>query len=53
VQAPNQPVLTTQQYFPNEPRNARDGIYDPALEMDVQDTADGKAATFTYVLDLR
>lgn len=53
VQAPNQPVLTTQQYFPNEPRNARDGIFDPALVMDVQDTPDGRTATFTYVLNLR
>jgi protocatechuate 3,4-dioxygenase beta subunit len=53
VQAPNQPVLTTQQYFPDEPRNARDGIFDPALVMDLRDTPDGRMATFTYVLDLR
>jgi protocatechuate 3,4-dioxygenase beta subunit len=52
VQAPNQPVLTTQLYFPNEPRNARDGIYRPELLMDVQDTADGKLATFNFVLNL-
>jgi hypothetical protein len=44
-------VLTTQQYFPNEPRNARDGIYRPELEMDVTDNADGsQSATFNYVL---
>jgi protocatechuate 3,4-dioxygenase beta subunit len=53
VQAPNQPVLTTQLYFPDEPRNARDFIFNPELLMDVQDTADGKAATFTFVLDVR
>jgi protocatechuate 3,4-dioxygenase beta subunit len=35
VQAPNGPVLTTQLYFPNEPENARDGIYNPELEMDM------------------
>ncbi len=27
VQAANGPVLTTQVYFPNEPRNARDGLF--------------------------
>ena len=27
-------VLTTQLYFPNEPGNESDGIFDPALEMD-------------------
>jgi protocatechuate 3,4-dioxygenase beta subunit len=52
VQAPNQPVLTTQLYFPNEPRNARDGIYRPELLMDVQDTADGKAATYNFILNV-
>ncbi|MGH2585071.1 MAG: hypothetical protein ACRDJE_09160, partial [Dehalococcoidia bacterium] len=52
VQAPNQRVLTTQQYFPGEPGNARDGIFHPDLVMAVQDTADGKAAIFNYVLDL-
>ena len=51
VQAPGGRVLTTQQYFPNEPRNARDGIYRPELEMAVTDNPDGsQAATFTYVL---
>ncbi len=50
VQAANGPILTTQLYFPNEPDNARDGIYAPELEMDVQTTADGQAATFDFVL---
>lgn len=51
VQAPNQPVLTTQLYFPGEPDNARDGIYNAELEMNVQDTADGsKSGTFNFVL---
>ncbi len=53
VQAPNQPVLTTQLYFPGEPRNARDGIFRPELVMDVQDVADGKTGAFNFVLDLR
>ena len=52
VQAPNQPILTTQMYFPGEADNARDGIYRPELLMDVQDVADGKAASFNFVLDI-
>jgi protocatechuate 3,4-dioxygenase beta subunit len=52
VQAPNQPVLTTQLYFPNEPGNASDGIFHPALVMEEQDTAEGKAATFNFVLSI-
>ncbi|MBE7554201.1 MAG: intradiol ring-cleavage dioxygenase [Anaerolineales bacterium] len=50
VQAPNQPVLTTQVYFPGEPSNNTDGIFRPDLVMDVQDAADGKAASFNFVL---
>lgn len=50
VQAPNGPVLTTQLYFPNEPANQRDGIFHRALVMAVQDTSDGKAASFNFVL---
>jgi protocatechuate 3,4-dioxygenase beta subunit len=52
VQAPNQPVLTTQLYFPDEPDNARDGIFHPELLMDVQTVADGQAASFNFVLDI-
>jgi protocatechuate 3,4-dioxygenase beta subunit len=52
VQAPNRPVLTSQLYFPGEPRNASDGIYDARLLMDVQDAGDGRDATFDFVLDL-
>jgi protocatechuate 3,4-dioxygenase beta subunit len=52
VQAPDQPVLTTQLYFPGEPGNANDGIFNEALLMDVQDAAGGgKNATFTFVLE--
>ena len=50
AQAPNQPVLTTQLYFPEEPANASDGIFNPALVMDVQDADDGEVAFFTFVL---
>jgi protocatechuate 3,4-dioxygenase beta subunit len=50
VQAPNQPVLTTQLYFPGEPSNDNDGIYNAALLMDVQDTNDGKLGNFNFVV---
>lgn len=51
VQAPNGMVLTTQQYFPDEPRNARDGIYRRELEMAVTENPDGSlSAAFDYVL---
>jgi protocatechuate 3,4-dioxygenase beta subunit len=50
VQAPNQPVLTTQLYFPDEPGNNNDGIFNSALLMDVQDSADGKVGAFNFVL---
>lgn len=52
VQAPNQPVLTTQLYFPNEPDNSRDGIFHPQLLMEVQDVAEGKTATFNFILEI-
>lgn len=51
VQAPNGPVLTTQLYFPGEAQNARDGIYNRALEMDVRDVTNGKEATFDFVVN--
>jgi protocatechuate 3,4-dioxygenase beta subunit len=51
VQAPNQPILTTQLYFPGEPYNATDGLFNPHLLMTVQDTHDGKAAMFNFVLE--
>jgi protocatechuate 3,4-dioxygenase beta subunit len=50
VQAPNQPILTTQLYFPGEPGNQTDSIFSQELLMDVQDTADGKVAAFNFVL---
>ena len=52
VQAPNQPVLTTQLYFPGEPGNDRDGIFNLALVMDVQDEAGGKTGAFNFVLSV-
>jgi protocatechuate 3,4-dioxygenase beta subunit len=51
VQAPGQPVLTTQLYFPGEAGNEEDRIFAPALLMDVDEAADGIEAGFTFVLD--
>lgn len=53
VQGPTTPLLTTQLYFPGEPQNETDGIFNPALVMDVQDTGNGKTATFDFVLEER
>jgi hypothetical protein len=52
VQAPNQPVLTTQLYFPGEPQNESDGIFRPECLLDVQDVQDGKLGSFNFVLQL-
>ncbi len=49
AQAPNRPVLTTQLYFPNEPGNSRDSIFNPKLVMNVQDVDSGKKASFDFV----
>jgi len=51
VQAPGQPLLTTQLYFPGESGNQRDGIFDPDLVMKVRDGDGGKLATFVFVID--
>lgn len=61
VQAPNQPVLTTQLYFPNEPGNDGDGIFSPDLVLEADgeaadqnpaDYAEGTVAFFNFVLDV-
>jgi protocatechuate 3,4-dioxygenase beta subunit len=53
VQEPDQPVLTSQLYFPDVPQNASDGIFDPSLVMDLADADndDGKVGFFTFVLE--
>lgn len=53
VQAPNGPILTSQIYFPGEPANASDNIFDPALIADVQMTADGLRGTFNFVVNVK
>jgi protocatechuate 3,4-dioxygenase beta subunit len=53
VQAPQQAVLTTQLYFPDEPGNRRDGLFRRELVMRTADAGDGLAARFDFVLDIR
>ena len=53
VQAPGQPALTTQLYFPEGADNRRDSIFDPALVMRVRDAEGGRLATFDFILASR
>jgi protocatechuate 3,4-dioxygenase beta subunit len=50
VRPPGGRLLTTQLYFPGERGNDQDSIFSPELLMAVQDGADGKEATFTFVV---
>lgn len=50
VQPQGQPTLTTQLYFPDEPRNQSDGLFRDDLVMKVQDTGNGKEGMFNFVL---
>jgi protocatechuate 3,4-dioxygenase beta subunit len=53
VQAPGSRLLTTQLYFPNEPANLRDGLFQRELLMRVADAGDGLAGRFDFVLNVR
>ena len=53
VQAPHGPILTTQLYFPDEPRKGRDLLFDRKLLMTVDDRGDHKVARFDFVVKLR
>jgi protocatechuate 3,4-dioxygenase beta subunit len=50
VQAPNQPVLTTQLYFPGEPGNDGDFLFRRDLLMAIQEQGNAKVARFDFVL---
>ncbi|WP_443217747.1 dioxygenase family protein [Saccharothrix sp. CCNWYY140] len=52
VQAPGRPVLTTQLYFPNEPRNNTDTIFDPRLLMTVRNVGTGREGLYDFVLNV-
>jgi protocatechuate 3,4-dioxygenase beta subunit len=51
VQARNGPLLTTQLYFPGEARNARDFLFRPSLQMAMRDAEQGRAGSFSFVLE--
>jgi protocatechuate 3,4-dioxygenase beta subunit len=53
VHAPGSRLLTTQLYFPNEPANLRDGLFQRELLMRVADSGDGLAGQFDFVLNSR
>jgi protocatechuate 3,4-dioxygenase beta subunit len=53
VQAPGSRLLTTQLYFPNEPANLRDGLFQRELLMRVADAGDDLAGRFDFVLNIR
>jgi protocatechuate 3,4-dioxygenase beta subunit len=53
VQAPQQSVLTTQLYFPDEPANRRDGLFRRELLMRMAEAGDAQSARFDFVLDMR
>ena len=52
VQAPNTPILTTQLFFPEEPQNARDGIFKKELLMKTKKAKDHQTAIFDFVLNI-
>ena len=51
VLAPGSRLLTTQLYFPNEPANLRDGLFQRELLMRVADAGD--AGRFDFILNIR
>jgi protocatechuate 3,4-dioxygenase beta subunit len=52
VQAPRQDILTTQLYFPGEPGNNRDWIFDEALLLDLKQDAAMKIGRYDFILDM-
>ena len=50
VQRPGGDVLTTQLYFPGEPENDRDRIFDSALLLDIAVAGDGKFGRYDFVV---
>ena len=53
VQGGGSRLLTTQLYFPDEPGNASDGLFNRALLMKVAQAGDALTARFDFVLDIR
>src|SRR5499427_753236 len=53
VQAPGSRLLTTQLYFPNEPANIHDGLFQRELLMRIADVGEDVNARFDFVLNIR
>jgi protocatechuate 3,4-dioxygenase beta subunit len=53
VTAPDGPTMTTQLYFPGEPANASDRIYDPQTVLNITKTPAGEVGTFDFVIAKR
>lgn len=52
LQAPGRPVVTTQLYFPGEPRNSADTIYDARLLMNVRQNGNAREGSYDFVLNV-
>src|SRR5262245_5294116 len=50
VQRPGRDVLTTQLYFPGEPENDRDRLFDPALLLDIAEASNVKFGRYDFVV---
>jgi hypothetical protein len=50
VQAPGGPILTTQTFFPDVAHNSSDGIFHPSLVVRLEDTPQGKTASYNFVV---
>jgi protocatechuate 3,4-dioxygenase beta subunit len=50
IQTPGGPVLTTQLYFPGEPENQRDFLFQPELLLAMTDARGVRAGRFDFVL---
>jgi protocatechuate 3,4-dioxygenase beta subunit len=50
VQRPGGRVLTTQLYFPDEPLNRSDGLFDKRLVLDIAKASDGSFGRYDFVV---
>ena len=50
VQKPGGRILTTQLYFPDEPLNSRDSLFDRRLVLRLGDSDDGRLGRFDFVV---
>jgi len=50
IQRPARSVLTTQLFFPGEPQNARDRLFNDRLVLQMSQAADGKFGRFDFIV---